>query len=432
MRHRPDAAGLRHRWAAFMSDQRGASAVMLAISFPVLVGGLALGAEAGYWLLVQRELQQAADVGAHAAAVKKRSGANADQMRAAAVKVSGASGFDAATDQLTMAAPPGTGAFAGDPDSVEVSITREQKRYFTMIYDPAPVTISARGVAQVREGATACLLALSPSAPGAISVSGSAEVVFDGCDVVSNSNASDSFLMSGGSATLTGGCLNTVGGAVVTAGLTLSKCPSVRENAPAAADPYSDIEEPEITGSCHDGSVGTPSGTSTLTPAETHPSGVPSMRFCSGLNLSGTVTLDPGLYLIEGGDFRINSNATISGEGVTFFLADGVEITFNGSATTNLSAPSSGPYAGLLMYGSRSASEMEHKLNGTPDSELEGAIYTPASDIDFTGNFTGDTSGCTQLVASTILFSGNSSLRVDCEGASVRPIKVRETVVLVE
>lgn len=428
----PIPFALPHRTADFLRDQRGAAAILLAIAFPVLVGGLALGAEAGYWFLTQRQLQQAADLGAHAAAVIKRSGGDADQMREAAVTVASGSGFNATTDALTVYSPPESGAYEANADGVEVRVSREQKRYFTLIYAKEPVPIGARGVALVSGGATACLLALSGSAPGAVAVSGSASVTFEGCDVASNSNASDSFLMSGGNATLTSGCVNTVGGASTTAGLTLTNCPAVREDAPAAADPYADIAEPEITGTCQNGSVGSPNSTTMLDPTEDHPSGVKSMRFCSGLSISGTVTLEPGLYIVEGGDFRINSNAQVFGAGVTFYLADGVETTFNGSAALDLSAPTAGPYAGMLIFGSRSGSGLQHKVNGTAASELEGAIYTPASHVDFTGNFSGGTSGCTQLVASTILFSGNSSLRVDCESAPVRPIEVRQIVTLVE
>lgn len=419
---------------AFLRDESGAAALLLAIVFPVMIGGMALGAEAGYWFVGQRQLQQAADLAAHAAAVTKRSGGNETEMRDAALSVARGSGFEDGSDSLSLLNPPTSGAYAGRDDSVEIGIVRQQQRYFTQIYDDGPVPLRARAVAAVEVGSTACLLALSGSASGAVTISGSTEVSFDGCDMASNSTASDSFLMNSGAAGASTGCVNTVGGAVTTADLTLSGCDAVNEGAPPAADPYADIAEPDLTGTCESGSVGQNNQTTVVTPTESHSSGVSSMRFCSGLDVSGDVTFKPGLYLIEGGDFVINSNALVAGTDVTFFLADGVNLRFNGSATFQLSAPDeeSNPYRGLLIFGSRTASLVQHQMNGAASSTLDGAIYTPASPLDFTGDFTGGGGGCTQIVADTVLFSGNSALAVNCLAAGTRPISVRQEVRLVE
>lgn len=420
----------RRRAAGFAASERGAAAIVLVVALPVMIGGMALGTEVGSWFMGQRELQQAADLAAHAAGVKMREGAGEDAMRAAALDVASASGFEEDTDTLTLLNPPDTGAYAGVAGSVAVRLLRDQPRYFTRIYSSEPVDLNARAVAAVQGGASGCLLALSTSASGAVTISGSTEVTFDGCDVASNSAASDSFLMSGGGSVLSTGCVSTVGGAQTTAGLTMTDCATVNTNAPPAADPYADVPEPEVTGtSCQpDGSV----QNETLTPSENHPSGVQAMRFCSGLDVKGAVTFDPGLYLIEGGSFTINSSALVSGSGVTFYLAAGVKIMFNGAAQFDFSAPTSGPYSGLLIFGSRSAAAAQHKLNGNANSVLNGAIYTPASHLDFTGDFTDASGGCVQLVTSTVTFSGNSSLQVSCEAAGTRPVEVRQEVRLVE
>ena len=416
----------------FLRDQRGTAAIMLSIAFPVMVGGIALGAEAGYWLMVERKVQEAADVAAHAAAVVKRGGGDQSDLEEAALKVATGTGYDAATDSLTVHDPPAIGAFAGTDGHVEVRIQRDQRRYFTIIYSSEAVPIGARAVAAVEEGANACLLALSPTAPGAVTVSGSTEVTFEGCDVASNSTAADSFLMDGGASVLSTGCVNTSGGAIATAGLTLTDCDAIREYAPAAADPYADVAEPAATGTCQGNRVGSNSATTVLTPSESHASGVMSMRFCSGLEVRGDVTFEPGLYIIEGGDFQLNSNIFASGTGVTFYLGTGVELAFNGNAEFDFSAPVSGPFSGLLYFGSRSSSAVSHTMNGTADSVMNGAIYTPASGLNFSGNFTWDGTGCTQLVAGTILFTGNSTLNVDCQAEGTRPIEVRQEVRLVE
>lgn len=420
------------RFGAFLREEAGASAIVVALAFPVFVGGLAMGAEAGYWLLVQRQMQQTADLAAYSAAVAKRAGADEDAITESALQSAEGSGFEAATDTLTLFDPPAIGENAGEPNHVEVRISRDQQRFFTLIYDEAPFPISARAVASLAASGTACLLALSPDASGAITVAGSTDVTFDGCEVASNSTADDSFLMQGGGSSMTTDCINTAGGAVTRAGLTLSECGGVRENQAPLADPYGGVVEPALTGPCENGKVGKKKKTTTLSPDVSHPSGVASMRFCSGLTVKGDVVFEPGLYIIEGGDFRLNSNIQATGDGVTFFLGEGVRMKFNGNADFNFTAPTGGPFSGLVFFGSRDADAVTHKMNGTADSTIDGAIYTPASALDFLGNFTWDGTACTQMVASTVRFTGNSTLLVDCKAPGTEDIEILGLVRLVE
>jgi Flp pilus assembly protein TadG len=46
-------------------DSNGATAVLVGLLLPVIIGGLGLGAETGYWYLLDRKLQHAVDVSAH-------------------------------------------------------------------------------------------------------------------------------------------------------------------------------------------------------------------------------------------------------------------------------------------------------------------------------------------------------------------------------
>ncbi len=415
----------------FADDTNGAVAVMAAIAFPVLIGGMALGAEASYWYLSQRKLQQASDLAAYAAAVQLRSGRDIAEMSAAASDIAVASDVRAGEDDLSVESPPATGSRAGRANAVEVVVNRQQTRYFTLIYATEPVDISARAVAEVRGGGNACLLALDPTAGGAITVGGSSEVVFDGCDVATNSNAEDAFLMSGGKVELTAGCVHSVGGAKWGSGLDLTACASPRTESPVIRDPYADLAEPSTMGTCSDGGVGKNNATTTVTPDETHSLGIPLRRYCGGLEPRGDVTFSPGLYIVDGGTFRINATANVSGSGVTFFLTNGATMAFNGGATLALTAPDSGPLSGILFYGDRGDVGLEHTINGTAGSTLNGAVYLPSSDLDYSGNFSG-THGCTQIVTRRVTFTGNSSLNVDCTAAGTRRIPVGEIIALVE
>ena len=48
--------------------------MFVAVAFPVLIGGIGLGAEAGYWYLRERALQHSADMSAYGAAVRLKKG----------------------------------------------------------------------------------------------------------------------------------------------------------------------------------------------------------------------------------------------------------------------------------------------------------------------------------------------------------------------
>lgn len=420
------------------ADTCGAVAVVAAIVFPVVVAGLGLGIETGYWYMTQRKLQHAADLSAHAASARNRAGDAVAEIRVAALNVASNSGFLPEIGTISVNTPPTSGGYAGDPDAVEVILTETQTRWFTAVFTDGPLVIRARAVTRLEGGAEACVLALSPTADGAVTVSGSTNVTLDGCDVASNSVSASAFLMSGSNASMTTDCVHAVGQASVSSGLSLTGCSDVHVNAPVVRDPYRGVAEPEQVGSCQNSSVGNPTQETTITPSYNHPSGIKSMRFCKGLDIKGKVTFKPGLYIVEGGTFTINggnleatSAAEILGEGVTFYLSKTANLKLNGNVTLQLSAPTNGPFAGILFFGTRDAGGVSQVINGTSGSTLQGAIYAPASDIAVKGNST-TSDGCTQVIGSTVTMTGNSTLRSSCENAGTNTILANEGIKIVE
>jgi Flp pilus assembly protein TadG len=415
------------RRRALRSDESGAAAVLAAILFPVIVGGMGLGAEAGYWQMQQRKLQHAADASVHAAAVRKRSGDAKNGIDAAALHVATQSGFSTAAGTIAVNTPPASGTSSGDRNSVEVLLSHTQPLLFSSVFRDEPVTLRARAVVQIIGGGSqACVLALSPTAPAALQVAGSTIVTLNGCDVASNSNASDSIKMHG-DAKLTTDCAYAVGEAIVTTNLTLNTCPTVSPYAPVTPDPYADLQEPALSGTCRSASV----GDTTLVPTEPHPSGMKVMRFCDGLNVKGTVTFEPGLYIIEAKDFAVNAGAVLKGSGVTFYFAKGAGLKLNGGATTNFSAPASGPFSGVLFFGERSSTVIANQVNGASGSTFDGAIYFPGAGVEYSGR-AGSTGGCTQIIGRTVTFIGNSEVKSDCQAAGTRSIATNQTIRFVE
>ena len=173
----------------FRGDASGAAAVVAAVLFPVLIGGMGLSAETGYWYTKQRKLQHAADTSAHAAGARKRAGDDKAQIDAAALNIARNSGLSTSLGSIAVNTPPVSGAKAGSGDSVEVILTEVHPRLFSSVFSSEPVTIRTRAVASIVQGSKARVLALAPTASQSVTVSGSTKVDLKNCDVASNSLA---------------------------------------------------------------------------------------------------------------------------------------------------------------------------------------------------------------------------------------------------
>ena len=439
------------RLKAFLSDRRGGVIIYVALTMPVLVGGMGLGAESGYRYYNQRLLQHAADVAAHAGAVRKfkENNSNANVERAA-LNVATESGFMSDIGVLPVShVPPTSGAFTGNASAVEVILTETRPRLFSAIFsEEESVVIGARAVAAVTAtGSSGCILALSGTASPAVTVQGSPSVSLSGCSVAANSTASNAFSIPNSLNTpMLVECVYTVGGAYTHSSSVLrTDCDSPVQNSPATQDPYYWVTEPAAASipcqtTYNNGRVGTPNATTNVAPSRTwtHPSGTTLnvMRFCNGLDAKGVVNFAPGLYIVEGGTMTSSGtnaaqlNGPVSPAGVTFYFGAGGALNIGANTTLNLSAPTSGPYAGILFFGSRSNS-LAHSIQGTAASVTEGAIYMPASRVTFTGN-SAAASGCTQVIANTIVLTGNSTLTADCSNDNVQEILVGHVISVVE
>lgn len=316
-------------WRAVWAEH-GNVAIVTALALPLLVGFTGLGAETGYWYYEQRRLQAAADLAAYAGAVVARAGAAESEIETASQTEAGLHGFDPASGVIAVNAPPLTGANM-NARSVEVRLQQRFARIFSALFLPDDVVMSVRAVASYEEPGPACILSLHPTQAEALLFSGSASARFSGCDLMSNSLAGDAVSIKG-AVEVTASCVNAAGGIDNAATLILDGCPEPRMHMPVAEDPYKDVPPPADP------------GCSSPTPV------APGKKFCGGLTLSGTVTLDPGVYIVSGGDLRINGNSSVSGQGVTFHLTDGAQLHMNGTAHVDLSAPTTGPYQGILVY----------------------------------------------------------------------------------
>jgi uncharacterized membrane protein len=391
----------------FIRDKRGAVAVIVALCLPLVIAGAGFGVEVAYWRYDQVRLQQAADAAAYAGAVVAREGGT--NILDTATTAATADGYNSTSDTIAVNTP--STVTPSDAHSVEAVISRTETPIFSGLFINHAAVVTVSSTASYSTAGDACILALSKSASKATDFAGNSGLTLNACDVMSDSLASDSVNIQG-SATLTVPCIYSSGGDSNNGGVTLTTCPSIKTQQPPVADPYAALPMPTVTpNSC------------------VHQSGFPAEMsagdYCS-MDLKNGVTLDPGVYVIDGGTFKVNANAVVAGSGVTIYLINGANLSINGNSQVNLSAPTTGTYKGMVIMSDRSNSAAI-TINGNNSSSMTGAIYAPDAAVNYIGNFAG-TNGCTQIVAQTIAWSGNTSFGDNCSNAGLDPIKAGSVV----
>lgn len=403
-------------------DDKGNVAIVVALCLPLIIGGAAFGVETGYWRYDQVRLQQAADAAAYAGAVVKRAGGSTisnDAVTNAATTAATSNGFASGADTITVNLPSVT--TPADANSVEAVISRREPPIFSA-YIRCFVTnwgdsrcanvstvVTARATASYSDADNACILALSPTASAAADFAGNSSITLDACTVMSNSLASNAVNVQG-SANVSVPCMYATGGASLGGTVDLTTCGAVKTDQPPVADPYASLAMPPVSGSC------TSTGNSgTLDPG----------NYCS-MSLKDNVTLDPGVYVINGGSLTINANAVVSGSGVTIYLTNGATLKMNGNSDVQLSAPTSGTYSGMLIIADRSNTNGV-TINGDNTSSMTGVIYAPDAAINYLGNF-GGVNGCSQIIGKTVAWSGSATFSDDCTGAGMTPVQVGSVV----
>lgn len=470
--------------ASVLSDRRGATAVAFGVVAVVVIGFAGLATEAGRWYDVRRDMQDVADMAAIAAATRHQQvtqlsrpggtlqgqgGTAGDQAIASARDVGRANApssdtayFTSAMDVTFPTSSPGmpSGTY------VKVDITRNERRLISSLFMAgSQQQIVVSSTAGVFTSGTACVLALGvgPSNPDVgLRIQGNTTNDSDTCVYASNALGANSINING-TPTLNiaglysaGGC-NTCGRYDTGGANALAN--GVDTGQPAIPDPFDYLNN-----------ILTPTKVATLDlsqhAANQRPcAGVPNNTVCNWTvdptwmrqdatigpyyvftsdlvigsgNGPQNVTLANGTYLFDGGGASkvasalrmtggtltcgsctlIFLNAWKQGQGVSFDTAGTVSI--NGNATINLNAPTSGAFAGVLLWrmgksdGSSEASgngfgNAEVSIEGTVNSRLGGGVYVPRADLSWNGDSSMTAiSDCLVLVAGSITLSGNN------------------------
>jgi hypothetical protein len=404
----------------FRHDQSGTYMIVAGLAMPVLVGTAGLGTEAGWWLYTHKNMQSAADSAAVSAAT---AGSN---LNTEADTVTALYGFTNGTKNVTVTVnqPPSTGNYTSSPQAVEVLISQPQPRLLSALFGTDPILIKARAVALGNAG-TGCVLALDPTASSAVKVSGSNQLNLIKCNLYSDSNANPSLDVSG-SATVSANQVGVVGNISGASNITATN--GIRTGMRPIADPYANVSPPPEP-SCSNAKITVNSnGKNTSLPPGCYSGSIT-------VNAGATLNLDPGIYYLDGANLSVAGNATITGTGVTLvFTGSGSSwgtASIGSNAIVNLTAPTSGPTQGIVMYGDRKMPVgTAFNLTGGGTQNFGGAIYLPKANLSFSGG-DGTTTSCTKIIADTIALTGTSNLQVNCAALGTAAIGIT-TAQLVE
>jgi Flp pilus assembly protein TadG len=104
------------------------------------------------------------------------------------------------------------------------------------------------------------------------------------------------------------------------------------------------------------------------------------VNFNSGIR---TINFAPGLYVWKSAT-NLNSGINLIGTGVTFYYPDAQSyIQINSGVGSNLKAPTSGTYSGILFFEPVNLAASSFAVNGDANQHLEGLIYWPSRSVIF-------------------------------------------------
>jgi hypothetical protein len=399
-------------------DESGQVLVLAALSLTLLVGMVALATDVGMLFRARELMQNAADSAAIAGAAEINYADVTAAARADAAQNGVTNGVNGAV--VTVNNPPTSGPNTGNTGYVEVIVSEPQPTFFMKLFSWSSMNVSARAVAAASPS-NGCIVTLqaNPQTPtgkkGAmVTVPGiddanSASLTLTSCSVIDNASGSGALTVTGaGSITAAG--IGVVGTTTYSGSGTTTPTPVTIS---PVADPLaSTVTTPPAT-DWSSGCLTDPS----ITKSQTIPMPASGYVCYNGLSFpkgSPTVTLSPGLYIINGQGtanaygLNVASGTVLNGSGVTFYFVNGGNFQITNGATLTLTPPTSGNYSGMLFYQDASDIQSDAFVGGSSGS-LTGIIYLPAANLSYengtTATFTVD------LVVGSLNLTGNAQLK---------------------
>jgi hypothetical protein len=399
-------------------DTSGGVAIIFGILLPALLGISALAIEVGSWYADKNRLQIAADAAAYSALVAYQKDKSLADATAIGIAEARASGYSGPADQIKILIPSPDGTLG--PNSSRAVLTEPSPLFLSQLFlkqgwlDISTVSYATANSAVPK---APCMLALKPNQSRSILIAASVKVTM-GCTVATNSDSADA-IWGEGSTLLEAECATMPGNYATngSAKITFSNCPNGIHTRASSED--------HLNSSQFWGSSQIPD-TSTLADQNVsqgrYGAGMPGGnslkpgKYGKQVEIAGTVTLAPGIYYFTAG-FRATNGAKITGEGVTIYVDQSKVLDIAQNVQWQLSAPTSGPTAGIAIMGNPNLPGRDIRLIGILGN-VQGAVYFPKDRLLTEAGPNLATSRCTQIVAAMIDIRGSGTINNNCSGGS--------------
>ncbi len=420
--------------------ERGQALILIVLAIVGLIGLTALAVDGGNAYAERRRAQNAADASALDAALAKVRNENLYSeglARAASNSFNDGDASAATTNTLVNVEiynPPSTGAYncANRPadcnDFIQVIITATVPTYFGRVVGISQITNQVQAVARAKPGTPPSMLTgnaivgLSPECK-AIMAQGNGGTAVTGGGLYANGvdcTHDNALFNNSNSSWVQADCFSAVGGIDSNGGFSTndgSNC--FLEYGNVSPLPQIVYPNPICTG---DAAV---SG-STMTPGNWPPAGhAGSSKFPP----SGVNHLDPGIYCIDSNQ-GVDIQGDLSGSEV-LIVVNGGNVSINANANVTLSAPTSGPYDGLLFYVPPS-NPASVTINGNSDLHTTGMILAPTSAVTINGGSTSQFNFSSQIVGFEVKLTGNSGINLHYNSGDQFQLQVYPQVELMQ
>jgi len=460
---------LRSAIANVFFDQTGATATIVAIALPCLIGMSALAIETGIWFAVKLQGQSAADSAAISAAYEVIAGKTdaTGELTAAAGEAAERNGYQGSLPAVVT--PYNDGIVT---NGIAVTLQQSKGALLAAMF-LSDVTIANTAVAVIEVLNNPCILALGANNTD-VEIAASTRLDMPDCSVAANSISSSAIELNSSTSAVAAATLVTAG-EISLQGIPIDPAVPPPEfelsstaviGAASVADTYAGtlihnflIAGMPATLSCTSNTAGyitiytgncSVPGKSLIDPqillsANTRISG--SWQIGSGQ----TVDLSPGTYWVTG-NLTLKSRAVLKcstcdntkGAGVTIILTAQTNtigaVSVAASANLTLNAPHSGPFAGFAIIQDSHGlppgttyTSSHSTIGGAPGATLNGLLYFPNSSLTFHGEPSATGPQCLLLVVKTLDVDAASRLEAGgCAGAGLGNLPVISTVAVAE
>jgi Flp pilus assembly protein TadG len=433
----------------FTRDENGQSLMIVAIVMAlVMIGFLAMALDVGNLFREKRKAQSAADAAAVAAAEEGGTGASGQSAANAVAKLNGFDTTLAKNPAVVTLSTPSSGNFSGS-SYVQASVSQPIQTFFMGAFKSGlrTVTVSASSVAGGGQNSPTCLC-LEGTAGMDLNMSNNAKFVGNNCNITVDSSSGNA-VGAVGSASVCAQALGTVSttwdnsGNINNGGSICGTTQIVQGISVPCAPPMPNVPVDATCAGAPNSSGGTWIGAYAIGPGAPNVSGAPNtpatvngaVCYTGNVNINGngnTTTLEPGIYVINGGELHFNSGGPNGGgNGVLFYLTNGANLVIDNGANVNLvaggnaqngggTAPSTGIYNGIVFYQdpgypaaandapADAGDSQPISIQGGASTFLSGEILAPLAAITM-GNGSG-TSVTADIVAQTLTMNGGGTL----------------------